>query len=481
MLTAPLCVALLAAPQSDAVDWNTVVTKAAPAVVSVRSRIRVPVGRDEAGPFEGSGFVVDARLGLVATNRHVAGEGVVLDLEVRFYDGTSVPATLAFADPLHDFAFLSFDTKLAPAALVAIALDSHTPDIGEEIRMIGNNGGLASTVLSGTISNLDAAWDQDPGVAYYQTSIASAGGSSGSPIIDRSGSVVGMQTAHDDRTSYALPAEYIESALRKLRKGMSPTRGTVGLRLRRAEPAEAVAAGALTADTMKKLVECGVTAIAMIEGVVPDGPAEAIAKAGDVLLSVNGTPSGSLRSVETALDDGVGGDVELEIARNGRIEKHRVSVADMSKDRADRIVLFGGAAFHNITYELRSRADLKKDGVFVAHVEMGSAAEAAELRRDDVIIKIGARAIHDVRDLWNALENVPHGERLVMVVRRPSSFDSATRTVVFVADRIWDPTRFLVRTPSGFIDSPPGSAPDSRPASRPAPRSPAETQPRVIH
>ncbi|MFN0205577.1 MAG: trypsin-like peptidase domain-containing protein [Planctomycetota bacterium] len=476
MLACTLLLLFPSAIQSDTADWNTVVVKSAQAVVSIRSRIRVPVGRDEAGPFEGSGFVVDGQNGLVATNRHVAGEGVVLDLEIQFFDRSSTSASLVFADPLHDFAFLKFDPKAAPPGLNTIPFDSRTPEIGEEIRMIGNNAGLASTVLNGTISNLETHWDQDPGVAYLQTSIMSSGGSSGSPIVDKDGNAIGMQSAHDERSSYALPAEYLETALQKLRKGILPPRGTIGLRIRKADITEAVAAGGLTQEQAKKMTGDGIVSISMIEGVVPGSPAEFIAKAGDVLLSIDSTLADSTRAVESMLDRSIGRTVNIKIARNGKIDTAAMTVADMAGDRVDQLVLFGGAAFHNITFEIRARADLRRDGVFVSYVEMGSAAEAADLRRDDVILKVGSTTIRDVYDLWDVLLKVEHGEKLILVVRRPSSFDSATRTVSMVSDRIWDPTRFLVRTPAGFIDSPPAKL-LTRTESQPAESRPAVVRP----
>ena len=178
---------------------------------------------------------------------------MVLDLEIRFHDGTVVPAERVFADPLHDFAFLRFDRKKAPPDVTSLPLVLRAAQVGEEVRMIGNNGGLAATLLGGTISNVDAFWDQDPGVNYLQTSIASAGGSSGSPVVDTRGHAIGMQAAHDEHTSYALPSEYLWQALKHLSVGTPPPRGTIGLRVRRTDVPEAIASGALGADLARQL------------------------------------------------------------------------------------------------------------------------------------------------------------------------------------------------------------------------------------
>ncbi|MBI3817367.1 MAG: trypsin-like peptidase domain-containing protein [Planctomycetes bacterium] len=471
MIALALCLALPQVVQNESTDWNAIVARAAPAVVSVHSRVRIPVGRDEAGPFEGSGFVVDVEHGIVATNRHVAGEGVVLDLEVRFFDGTSAAARLIYADPLHDYAFLQFNKKSAPANLTEITMDPRPAEVGEEVRMIGNNGGLASTVLGGTVSNLGAYWDQDPGVAYLQTSIASAGGSSGSPIIDDTGAAIGMQSAHDEHTSYGMPAEYLDTILKKLKKGAVPTRGSVGLRLRAADAAEAVDAGAITKEQSEQYENA---AIAVVEGVVPDTPADGKLIAGDIVMNIAEAQAGDLRAVELALDAGVGREIEVKFARGGSARVEKLKVIDLMEDGVKQMALFGGAAMQNLHYELRARSEMKRQGVLVAHVEAGSAAEAADLRRDDVILSVAGKQVEDVAALWKILSNVAHGERIFMVIRRPSTFDSATRSVLFISDKIWDPTRFLVRTDAGWIDGAGAQtaapSPESRPAGAIAPR-----------
>lgn len=446
------------APEAAKTPWPDVVSRSAPAVVSVRSRIRIPVGRDEAGPFEGTGFVVDLERGLVATNRHVAGEGVALDLEMRFFDGSVAPAERVFADPLHDFAFLRFDPSRAPEGTTALPLSGRTPRAGEEIRMIGNNGGLAATLLTGIVSNLEATWEQDPGVDYLQTTIASAGGSSGSPILDRQGTVIGLQAAHDDRTSYALPAVYLSRALEALRAGGVPPRGTIGLRLRKAGALDALASGAVDAKLAdelqwdRKALETSQSpVVALVDGVVPDSPCAGKLEAGSVVLTVAGAPAGDLRAVEHALDDRVGKEVEVVYCASGAKRSVHLEVADLNADGIDRLVLFAGAAFQDIHYEFRARSDVRREGVAVAHVEFGSAAEAADLRRDDVVISIGGKVLRNTLDLWKLASETKHNERLILVVRRPSSFDSATRTLTLVADRVWDPMRCLRRAPGGWV------------------------------
>jgi len=458
--------AVLLLAQASAPSWGDVQRRAETSVVSVRSRVRVALGRDEVGSLEGSGFVVDLDRRLVATNRHVAGEGVVLDLEVRFDNGETSPARRVWADPLHDFAFLEFDPLPPEAAVTELPLREKSVGLGEDVLMVGNNGGLAATVLSGRISNLAAVWEQDPGVAYLQTSIASAAGSSGSPILDRRGAVVGMQSAHDVNHSYALPADYLAGALANLRQRRPPPRGTLGLRMRPAQLFEMVSAGVASAR-----VEAGerpAPLAAVADGVVPDSPAWEKIRPGDLVLAIDGREAADGREIERVLDAAVDREVGVSIVRDGVASTVRLTVADLNRDVPQTLVLSSGACFHDVGYELRARADLRRRGAFVSCVAPGSAAEAAGLERDDLVVAVGGKPVEDAASIARILAAARDGERLTLVVRRPSSFDSATRTLALVIDRVWDPSRILVRrrSPDGTAaaqvweeEAPPASRP----------------------
>lgn len=59
------------------------------------------------------------------------------------------------------------------------------------------------------------------------------------------------------------------------------------------------------------------------------------------------------------------------------------------------------------------------EGVLVESVEKGSAAEKAGVKAGDVIIKIGNERIHELRDVWEALEDYDEGEKVeVEVIRK---------------------------------------------------------------
>lgn len=139
------------------------------------------------GVSEGTGFFVSRR-GHILTNAHVVMDGV--KFMVKTLDGERHRAEVIDANPLIDVALLKVTTpeKNFPATTIG---NSDKLNKGDPILMIGNPLGAEyeHTVLSGIISGLDRQ------NGSLQLSIPSYPGSSGSPVFDRKGRVVGVMMA----------------------------------------------------------------------------------------------------------------------------------------------------------------------------------------------------------------------------------------------------------------------------------------------
>ena len=134
----------------------------------------------------GSGFVV--KDGLVATNLHVvAGYSKAL---VVLHDRREFPVLEVYnADPRRDIAILRIDAEnLTPLALG----DSDKVRAGEPVVAIGHPLGLTDTVSSGLVG---AVRQIEPDLSVLQVSAPIAPGSSGGPLFDDRGRVIGVATA----------------------------------------------------------------------------------------------------------------------------------------------------------------------------------------------------------------------------------------------------------------------------------------------
>jgi S1-C subfamily serine protease len=157
----------------------------------------------------GSGFVVDAD-GLVVTNEHVIHGAASVQVTLR--DGRAfTPVTLVAVDRPHDLALLRIDARALPTAPVSqddvVAVGTHATAIGSPL-------GLSYTLTDGLIS---AARDVE-GTSFLQIETAIAPGSSGGPLFDPRGRVIGVTTATRAASlNFALHPRYVRALLARPR------------------------------------------------------------------------------------------------------------------------------------------------------------------------------------------------------------------------------------------------------------------------
>jgi len=167
-----------------------------PAVVTIRT--------DET---LGTGFVVRAD-GWIATNLHVIVGGPHVKVTIRDLRGDrelEVVEVLA-ASPDHDLALLRVDAHGLP--VVALG-DSDAMRPGDAVVAIGNPLGLEDTVSNGLVS---ARRTLDAGLEVLQISAPIAPGSSGGPIFNDRGEVIGIATAvleQGQNLNFGMPARYL--------------------------------------------------------------------------------------------------------------------------------------------------------------------------------------------------------------------------------------------------------------------------------
>jgi serine protease Do len=140
----------------------------------------------------GSGFVVDAKEGIIVTNNHVIADAD--EIEVNFTDGSKLKAELVGTDTKTDIAVLKVDA--AKKALTEVKFgDSDKMRIGDWVMAIGNPFGLGGTVTVGIISARNRDINSGPYDDFIQTDAAINRGNSGGPLFNMHGEVIGINTA----------------------------------------------------------------------------------------------------------------------------------------------------------------------------------------------------------------------------------------------------------------------------------------------
>src|SRR5262249_46461794 len=134
----------------------------------------------------GSGFFVNSN-GTVITNYHVIADAK--EITIRLNNGEAYRrAYLLSKDEIRDVAILRIEASDVPPVKLG---NSNQSKVGEEVLLIGAPRGLDQTVSNGIISGIRIL---DDGTRVIQTTAPASPGSSGGPLLDRSGNVMGILT-----------------------------------------------------------------------------------------------------------------------------------------------------------------------------------------------------------------------------------------------------------------------------------------------
>jgi S1-C subfamily serine protease len=163
---------------------------ATPASVYESTRKSVVIIR--ADTVQGSGFVWRTQ-NYILTNWHVVNETDTVTVE--FYDGTRRSATVLGLDAYSDVAVLSISE--VPDEAVPLELgNSSEIYIGQQVVAIGNPLGYSGSLSSGVISQVNERIDLPPLIIpVLQLDVTIAPGSSGGPLLDLHGNVLGITNA----------------------------------------------------------------------------------------------------------------------------------------------------------------------------------------------------------------------------------------------------------------------------------------------
>lgn len=161
---------------------------ASPSVATIYQHVRPSVVAVSAGGKLGSGVIVSDDGTILTANHVVAGARQV---NVVFFDGTEVRASVASADPKHDIATLT--PAALPSVLVPTSLGG-AAGVGSPVVAVGNPLGLEDSVSAGVVSGLGRTAQTSDGTfsGLIQFDAAVNPGSSGGPLLDNRGLVIGI-------------------------------------------------------------------------------------------------------------------------------------------------------------------------------------------------------------------------------------------------------------------------------------------------
>lgn len=461
----------LAAPPPEP-DWEQTLEQVARAVVALRVRGVRDFDTERARGSTGTGFVVDMENGLLLTNRHMVHTGPVI-AEAVLLDHEEIELEPIYRDPVHDFGFYRFDPGAVKYMdLVELPLAPEHARVGTEIRVVGNDSGEKISILDGTLARLDRAAPyyggneyNDFNTFYLQAASNTSGGSSGSPVVDRSGRVIGLNAGSRTSTASAfyLPLDRIVRALPYIQRGEVPPRGTLQTtflytpydevrRLGLREETEAAARAAFP----------DATGMLVVDQLVPGGPGSEGLEPGDVIVKLDGEPVGTFVALEAVLDEHVGGTVTLELERGGESVTTELEVGDLHAITPDTFLEASRGIFHPLSYMQARNHNLPIAGVYVA--QSGYAFQNGGVPERTVITALDGEATPDLETFQAALESKAHGARVRVRYYKVSDPRREIEAVVRM-DRAWHAMQRCSRDAATgdwpCVESPPAPEPSS--------------------
>jgi len=217
--------------------------------------IRTPLG-------QGSGFLY-YNSSIIVTNYHVVEDET--DIKIEFFDRTRTQATVIGSDAYADVAVLSVPT--APTEATPLTFGNQSV-IGQQVVAIGNPLGLTESLSVGYISQVNRLLDLEPIIVpILQLDLTVAPGSSGGPLLDMTGKVVGITNAGTEvGFNFAVPVNIAERVVSSILEEGDYKHPFVG-----------VSIVALTPEVVTSLnilnVESSQTGLLVMD-VVPDFPAD---------------------------------------------------------------------------------------------------------------------------------------------------------------------------------------------------------------
>ncbi|CAL5186205.1 unnamed protein product [Lathyrus oleraceus] len=271
----------------------------------------------------GSGFVWD-KDGHIVTNYHVIRGAS--DLRVTLADQSTYDAKVVGFDQDKDVAVLRVDApkeKLRPIP-VGVSADLL---VGQKVYAIGNPFGLDHTLTTGVISGLrreiSSAATGRPIQDVIQTDAAINPGNSGGPLLDSSGSLIGINTAiyspsgASSGVGFSIPVDTVNGIVDQLVKFGKVTRPILGIKFAPDQSVEQLGvSGVLVLDAPAT----GPAGKAGLQSTKRDAYGRLIL--GDIITSVNGKKVTNGSDLYRILDQcEVGEKVIVEVLRGDHKEK----------------------------------------------------------------------------------------------------------------------------------------------------------------
>jgi len=414
-------------PQST---FNQVAQQATPAVVSIQVIKRGDSERNgRFFPFSsegsdhsrsvgiGSGVIIQ-KDGFILTNNHVIENAE--KITVKFDEKHKISAKIIGTDSKTDLAIIKIDKRGKDYPTLSFG-DSKQVKVGDLAIAIGSPFGLTRTMTQGVISAVGRA---QMGIVemenFIQTDTAINPGSSGGPLLNVNGEMIGINTAIFSQgmgfvgIGFAIPAEIANEVSIQLMTHGQVLRGWTGLSVQDMN------------DDFARYFHLPGTGGVLVSNVTPRSPADqATLQPGDVILRYNDKSiPNSFEFKKASAKSPIGSIAYIEISRNGSNQMIKLKIGEQPQ----HFQLAGkisprpkslGLVIEDLPDDIAKVLSISKSsGVLITGIEPGSPASEAGLSIGDIILEAEHKTIHTAKEFSHMAKKFMNQDISMLYVQR---------------------------------------------------------------
>ena len=365
----------------------------------------------------GSGVII-SKDGYIITNQHVvnASKGTTVVLA----NGDKYEAKIIGVDQKTDIALLKINVDFPLSA--AKLGNSDNVLIGSLVMAVGAPYSLASSVSVGVVSGIkrNVGWVSYDN--YIQTDASINPGSSGGPLFNLAGEVIGINALiftegpreFNVGIGFAIPINMVKDVIERLKRDGKVIRGSFGIVI---QP--------ISSELQKELGLKNRDGI-LVSSVKKDSAAEKGGlQRGDIIIEINGKKMNNI--VELSFTISMiypGNKVRVIIIRNGKRKTLTIKVDEMVNPQEaleiiSRIEKSLGFTVGPITPQIIDDLSLEDEtGVVILEVEEKSPAAWAGIKDNDIIISINRKKIKNMDDYKEIMRKLGSKKQVLIVIKR---------------------------------------------------------------
>ena len=331
----------------------------------------IPRNNEQKG--SGSGVIIRPD-GYIVTNNHVVSGASTV--EVTLNNNKKFPATVVGTDPATDVALLKIDAEGLPTVPFG---DSEKLRLGEWVLAIGSPLGseLRGTITAGIVSAKGRSMPSNEFKveSFIQTDAAVNPGNSGGALVNKSGELVGINTAIVSQTgaysgySFAVPVNIVAKIVGDLIDFGSVRRAVLGVMMKTVDE-----------DLIKQMKLSATKGVYIDEVIKGSAADEAGLKSGDVITGIDGSEILTAEALKVKVNSFHPGDkAEFGIDRGGKAVNLTVTfkgTAEKTGTKADDgTIAFYGSRIKTASSQTLSALGISS-GVEIVSVGPGKLLEA---------------------------------------------------------------------------------------------------------